>query len=80
MLEVVEVSRSGFQGCTTESLPLNVWFNATIRLGRDDTSHVLAQAVHTHSTGKKNAYGFSLGEPDIVWKKFVSAQIGRAHV
>ena len=70
---VVEVSRYGFRARSDKNLPLNTWFDTTIKLGSSDTSHVRSQALRAHDYGQNGFYGFSLGEPDIIWQKFVSA-------
>ena len=69
-LEVVQVSNYGFQARTQDNLPLEVWGEATIHLGRDETSIIKALAVRDRGNG---FYGFKLGEPDLIWRKFVSA-------
>jgi len=72
-IEVIEVSRYGFQARAGESLPLNIWFDTVVQLGRSDVSHLRALALRGHSEGDKAFYGFSLGEPDLLWRKFVTA-------
>ena len=72
-IEVFEVSRYGFQARATKPLPLNIWFDTVVQLGRSDISHIRALALRGHDNGSNGFYGFSLGEPDILWRKFVSA-------
>lgn len=72
-IEVIEVSRYGFQARADTALPLNIWFDAIVQLGRSDISHLRALALRSNSNGDGGYYGFSLGEPDILWRKFVSA-------
>jgi hypothetical protein len=72
-IEVVEVSRYGFQVRAHHPLPLNIWCDTTIELGPADISHFRALALREKSNGSNGIYGFRLGEPDIVWRKFVSA-------
>ncbi|MDR2788662.1 MAG: hypothetical protein LBD06_09980 [Candidatus Accumulibacter sp.] len=77
-IEVVEVSKYGFQARADKPLPLNVWFETTVQLGCSDISHIRSLALHCSSDEPDEIcadgiYGFSLGEPDILWRKFVSA-------
>lgn len=72
-IEVIEVSRYGFQARSHRPLPLNIWFDTIVQLGRSDTSHIRALALRGHNEGADGFYGFSLGEPDLLWRKFVSA-------
>ncbi len=72
-IEVIEVSRYGFQARTTKPLPLNIWFDTVVQLGHSDVSHIRALALRGHNEGANEYYGFSLGEPDLLWRKFVSA-------
>jgi len=72
-IEVIEVSRYGFQARTNNPLPLNIWFDTIVQLGRSDISHIRALALRSHNEGTSGFYGFSLGEPDLLWRKFVSA-------
>ncbi len=69
-LEVVQVSNYGFQARTQEHLPMETWGEATIHLGRDEISIIKALAIRDRGNG---FYGFKLGEPDLIWRKFVSA-------
>lgn len=72
-IEVIEVSRYGFQARAQDPLPLDTWCDTTIQLGRADVSHFRALALREKSNGFNGFYGFRLGEPDIIWRKFVSA-------
>jgi len=72
-VEVIEVSEYGFQAFTKDTLPLNVWSSATVRLGKHEVSVVKAMAVREKANGFKGFYGFRVGEPDLVWRKFVKA-------
>jgi len=72
-IEVVEVSRYGFQVRAEDDLPLNTWCDATIHLGATDISHFRALALREEGNGSNGLYGFQLGEPDLPWRKFVSA-------
>lgn len=73
VIEVIEVSRYGFQARAQNTLPLNIWCDTTIQLGRADISHFRSLALRENNNGLNGFYGFRLGEPDIVWRKFVSA-------
>jgi len=72
-VQVIEVSDYGFQAYANEGLPLNVWSSATVHLGRSEISVVKALAVRDRANGFNGFYGFKVGEPDLVWRKFVSA-------
>ena len=79
-MQVVEVSKYGFQAKTEGMVPLNIWSDATIKLGWHDVSTVKAMAVRDHVNGAADVYGFNLGEPDLVWNKFVTAlTAGKTH-
>ena len=72
-IEVIEVSRYGFRVRAHNPLPLNTWCDTTIQLGHADVSHFRALALRENSNGFNGFYGFRLGEPDVNWRKFVSA-------
>ncbi len=72
-IEVIEVSRYGFQVRAADPLPLNIWCEMTIHLGASDVSHFRALALREDDSDLPGLYGFQLGEPDIPWRKFVSA-------
>jgi len=72
-IEVVEVSRYGFQARAHDLLPLDTWCDTTIQLGRADVSHFRSLALREKSNGFNGFYGFRMGEPDLIWRKFVSA-------
>lgn len=79
-LQVIEVSEYGFQAYAREGLPLNVWSSATVHLGRSEISVVKALAVRDKANGFNGFYGFRVGEPDLIWRKFVSAlENGHTH-
>jgi hypothetical protein len=79
-LQVIEVSRYGFQARAKRPLPLNIWSDATVQLGKSEVSTVKAIAVRDNVNGANGYYGFNLGEPDLVWNKFVSAlTAGKTH-
>lgn len=72
-LQVIEVSKYGFQARAKRPLPLNIWSDATVHLGQMETSTIKAIAVRDNINGLNGFYGFNLGEPDVVWLKFVNA-------
>jgi hypothetical protein len=72
-MEVIEVSRYGFQARAHNPLPLNTWCETTIRLGHADVSHFRSLALRENSNGSNGFYAFRMGEPDVHWGKFVSA-------
>lgn len=79
-VQVVEVSEYGFQAYAKEDLPLNIWSSATVHLGKSEVSFVKALAVRDSANGFNGFYGFRVGEPDLIWRKFVNAlQQGHTH-
>jgi GNAT superfamily N-acetyltransferase len=72
-IEVVEVSKHGFQARSSKPLPLNVWFETIVQLGHSDVSNIRSLVLRGNGNGADGFYGFSLGEPDLLWRKFVSA-------
>lgn len=75
-IEVIEVSNHGFQARSERPLPLGGWHDAVIRLGRDEVSYVKVHPEHGRADGARSFYGFRLGEPDLIWRKFVAALDG----
>ena len=73
VMEVIEVSRYGLQARARDPLPLNTWCDLTVQVGRSDVAHFRALALRENENGFNGFYGFRLGEPDVVWQKFVSA-------
>lgn len=74
LIEVIEVSPYDFVARAHNPLPLNIWCDTTIQLGRADVSHLRAVALSRASDGASSScYGFRLTEPDILWQKFISA-------
>ncbi|MDR2839533.1 MAG: hypothetical protein LBV49_13345 [Azonexus sp.] len=72
-LEVNEVSRYGFRAISSRPVPVNVWLTVAIQLGSKEVSCLTVQAVQETSQGNRYYYGFHIGEPDLVWRKFVAA-------
>ncbi|HXE38239.1 MAG TPA: GNAT family N-acetyltransferase [Azonexus sp.] len=79
-VQVIEVSEYGFQAYAKVELPLNIWSLATVYLGKAEMSVIKALAVRDKANGFNGFYGFRVGEPDLIWKKFVNAlNQGRTH-
>ena len=72
-LEINDVSRYGFHARTSRKVPANVFLNAVVRLGANETSRLTVQAVNGSDIEDKHFCGFSIGEPDLIWRKFVTA-------
>ena len=72
-IEVNEVSRYGFRARVAEPIPPEVWLNATVQLGLHEISRLTVQAVQETDLDDQHYCGFRIGEPDLVWRKFVSA-------
>jgi hypothetical protein len=72
-MEVIEISRYGFQARARSPLPLNAWCDTTVQLGRADVAHFRSLALRENGNGSNGYYAFRLGEPDVHWGKFVSA-------
>ena len=72
-LQVVEMSEDGFQAHAKSDVPLYVWSGVHIQLGSSETSTMQTMAVRGEWHGDYRYYGFKLGQPDLAWRKFVSA-------
>lgn len=72
-LQLVELSDDGFQAHAKSDVPLNVWSGVQIQLGITEFSAMQVMAVRGESHGDYHYYGFKLAEPDLAWRKFVSA-------
>jgi hypothetical protein len=80
ILMLVELSFYGFSVFSRTPLPLGVWGEATIELGKSERSIIKAIAIRDHANGLNGFYAFKLAEPDLPWRKFVSAmQSGTTH-
>ncbi|WP_295959020.1 GNAT family N-acetyltransferase [Rhodoferax sp.] len=76
-LQLVELSDDGFQAHAKGEVPLNVWASVQIQLGSDEVSTMQVMAVRGEAHGEYHYYGFKLAEPDLAWRKFVTAlQLG----
>jgi len=71
-LQIVQLSRYGFQAHTLVYVPINVWGDVRIQLGPSEISRVKALATRESGDGAAH-FGFVMGEPDVVWRKFVNA-------
>ena len=69
-LEIFQLSRYGFKAHALTPIPINVWGDAMIRLGPAEVSRIQVSASRDSGEG---VYGFRLGEPDLIWRKFVNA-------
>jgi hypothetical protein len=59
---------------------MNIWSDATVKLGEKEISTIKAIAVRESVDGASRHCGFKLGEPDLVWNKFVNAlTAGQTH-
>jgi hypothetical protein len=72
-LMLTDLSEFGFQAYCSSAVPLNVWGEAKVQLGKSEKSTVRVMAVRDKASGFEGVYGFKLAEPDLSWKKFVSA-------
>lgn len=72
-LKVVELSEYGFQALSPAPLPINTWGEARIQLGKSEKSTIKVMAVRDKANGFTGFYGFTIGEPDLPWRKFVNA-------
>lgn len=72
-IEVNEVSRYGFRARIVDRVPPDVWLNATVQLGLNEISRLTVQVVQETDVDDQHYCGFRIGEPDLVWRKFVTA-------
>ncbi|WP_367848886.1 GNAT family N-acetyltransferase [Rhodoferax sp. WC2427] len=72
-LQLVELSDDGFQAHAKSDVPLNLWSSVQIQLGTAEASTLQVMAVRGEPAGPYHYYGFKLAEPDLAWRKFVSA-------
>lgn len=79
-LRVVELSDDGFLAHSKSPLPVNVWGQASIRLGKDERSMMKAMVIRGRHNGTHGSYGFKLYEPDLAWRKLVGVlKAGTTH-
>ncbi len=72
-MEVSEVSRYGFRARTRQPVTPDTWLTAVIQLGRQETSLLQVRCVQDTQIEGNHRYGFQIGEPDLIWRKFVNA-------
>lgn len=72
-IEVSEISHYGFRARIKRAIPENVWMSATIQLGTKEVSRLTVQTVQESDVDNAHYCGFRVGEPDLVWRKFVTA-------
>ena len=79
-LQVVELSDDGFLAHSKVPLPLNVWGQASIRLGSEEISVTQAMVAHGKHQGSTGWYGFKLLKADLAWRKLVGVlKAGSTH-
>jgi len=80
VLNIIEMSLSGFQAECSLELPLQAWGDASVVLGKDDTALVKAVALRRKDTEEGHFYGFKIDDPDRVWRSCVTAlEMGQTH-
>ncbi|MBS1143897.1 MAG: hypothetical protein H6R14_1303 [Proteobacteria bacterium] len=72
-VEINEVSRYGFRARIPSEVPRDVWLNATVQLGLHEISRLTVQVAREEEVDDQHFCGFRIGEPDLVWRKFVTA-------
>ena len=70
---LTEGDLAGYYARVAEPIPPEVWLNATVQLGLHEISRLTVQAVQETDLDDQHYCGFRIGEPDLVWRKFVSA-------
>jgi GNAT superfamily N-acetyltransferase len=73
VLDVIEISLSGFQAESKISLSLEQDGWAEIDLGHNKRSRVEVRLVRHRETEAGNFYGFKLSDPDQTWRECVAA-------
>ena len=73
VLTVIEISLSGFQAECKLELPLGIAGVATIKLGRQEKSHVQVVAIRCKKADGAHFTGFRVEEIDRAWRKCVAA-------
>ena len=72
-IEVNEVSRYGFRARVAQAVPGDIWLNATVQLGLNEISRLSVQVARETDVDDQHYCGFRIGEPDLIWRKFVTA-------
>jgi len=75
-LILTDLSEFGFQARCKSAIPLGVWGQAQVQLGKAEHCTIQVKAVRDKANGFDGVYGFQLAEPDLPWKKFVNAMHG----
>ena len=75
-IRVTEVSLLGFQAVAHKPLPVNTRCEAIITLGHADVSRISVFIVREKRSEARGLYGFQIDQPDLAWRKFVSALCG----
>ena len=79
-LRVIELSDDGFLAHSKSALPMNVWGQASIHLGKDERSVMKAMVIRGRHNGQNGSYGFKLFEADLAWRKLVGVlKAGSTH-
>ena len=73
VLTVIEISLSGFQAECKLELPLGIAGVATIKLGRQEKSHVQVVAIRCKKADGAHFTGFRVEEIDRAWRRCVAA-------
>ncbi|MDC8774033.1 GNAT family N-acetyltransferase [Roseateles albus] len=73
VIEIIEISISGFQAECKLPLPLNVEGAGEIDLGLAERSTVKAKAVRIRDSGTGVFYGFKISESDNSWRQCVAS-------
>jgi GNAT superfamily N-acetyltransferase len=77
---VIECSDDGFLALSQHALPLQVWGQAHIRLGHNETSVIRAMSVRVQGSAANWSYGFSVTDTDLPWRTLVGVlQWGSTH-
>lgn len=73
VLNVIEVSLSGFQAESKLELQAGMSGRAKIYLGKGEESHLAVQVIRRKDTESGTYYGFKLDDADGVWRRCVAA-------
>jgi len=73
VLEVIEISLSGFQAECKIDLPLNSNGEAIVDLGKSEQSSLSVSIVRRKEADGGVFFGFKIEEPDTVWRECVAA-------
>ena len=72
-LQVIELSRHGFQAECSSPLPEGARGWVEVELGKHQSARVEATSVRRHESGGTAFYGFSVPGPDAAWLRCVAA-------